>query len=956
MSNGTITGFVGKTVILGGGTYSTTLTVANGGNIYPGGQGQAAVYERAGITGTKLYNSGSIHGGFGGVAGGSGGATSGGAGILLESSAYISNSGFITGGTGGGGAGVGGYAGGTGISLAAGGTVVNQRAIYGGTGGYGGNGYGGAGGIGVNINGAGELENNNTVYGGDGGQGYNSQTGQETGGMGGDGVYLSGTAVLYNETDGIVRGGTGGAETGTSGGVGVVLTAGTEVINYGEIAGGTASDVPAGNNGGIGAYVRGAATIFNYNVIAGGGAAADGGGLPGGMGGAGVYLVGGGTLENHDTIKGGVGGNTLTNDSAGGNGGLGVAVIEGGTVNNYGRIYGGAGGNAYQDAGTGGVGLLLGGGMVTNTGLITGGQGGTSESGGVGGAGVYLVGGTLINDGTIRGGYGGLNGSNVVGGVMGDAVKFGAAAGTLIVDPGAVFDGAVVGNVGFADVLLLVGSTAGTISGFGTQFTGFRDVIVNNGANWTVDGTTNSFTEATALAVDGRLTLNGDLLDQGGATIGYTGTVVLGKNAEMQVTSLTLNGGEVETGKTGQVFDGPGTAGGKAGFVTVESGSSLVGFGLIVGSVTDSGTIAVSGGKLSVKGVFAGAGAVTIAAGSTLDLFDGAALSQAISGAGTLQLDGTKPYTLAAGAVLAPGVLKIDSGATLTGAGTIESRFSDLGSLSASGGTLTLEGIVSGNGGLAAAAGATLDFAGGGTITGTIGGAGTVVFASALTFDVGAHLSAAHVTDQGDLKLAAGVSITNASGDDFTLHTGSQAALTVSGSGADKFTNMGSLASGGLGTADVTLALVNSGIVSVGSGALAFLGAVTNNGTMSATGAELTIATTMGGTGTVDIGTHGTVSLRAGSVAGQTVNFQSGSSLLALTEPANFGGMLAGFGSGDRIDLVDTAATGLSFAGGVLTVTQTGGAAASLHFAGGYTTADFALKSDAHGGMFITFV
>jgi len=27
-----------------------------------------------------------------------------------------------------------------------------------------------------------------------------------------------------------------------------------------------------------------------------------------------------------------------------------------------------------------------------------------------------------------------------------------------------------------------------------------------------------------------------------------------------------------------------------------------------------------------------------------------------------------------------------------------------------------------------------------------------------------------------------------------------------------------------------------------------------------------------------------------------------------------------------------------------------------LHFAGGYTTADFALKSDAHGGMFITFV
>jgi len=43
-------------------------------------------------------------------------------------------------------------------------------------------------------------------------------------------------------------------------------------------------------------------------------------------------------------------------------------------------------------------------------------------------------------------------------------------AGTMVVDPGAVFIGAVAANT--SDTIELAGSHAGTLDGFGTQITG----------------------------------------------------------------------------------------------------------------------------------------------------------------------------------------------------------------------------------------------------------------------------------------------------------------------------------------------------------------------------------------------------------------------------------------------------------------------------------------------------
>jgi hypothetical protein len=77
--------------------------------------------------------------------------------------------------------------------------------------------------------------------------------------------------------------------------------------------------------------------------------------------------------------------------------------------------------------------------------------------------------------------------------------------------------------------------------------------------------------------------------------------------------------------------------------------------------------------------------------------------------------------------------------------------------------------------------------------------------------------------------------------------------------------------------------------------------------------------------------------------------------LLDLADPSAFAGTLAGFGGADHIDLLETAANSLSYAGGVLTVEESGATIARLHVSGAYTTNSFSLGSDGAGGSLIGF-
>jgi hypothetical protein len=194
------------------------------------------------------------------------------------------------------------------------------------------------------------------------------------------------------------------------------------------------------------------------------------------------------SLTNNGVIHGGAG----SNSSVGGIGGVGVNFKAGTTLTNTSSITGGTGGSGSSTTGgAGGAGVNLLAGTLTNSGSITGGTGGTgTTTGGHGGSGVFLDGGTLINSGTISGGQGGP-GTPI--GTAGDAVKFGSAASTLMVDPGAVFNGHVVASASVTDVLELSGTQAGgTVIGLGTEFTNFSTLTFLPGAAWTVDAGTHA--------------------------------------------------------------------------------------------------------------------------------------------------------------------------------------------------------------------------------------------------------------------------------------------------------------------------------------------------------------------------------------------------------------------------------------------------------------------------------
>jgi hypothetical protein len=175
-------------------------------------------------------------------------------------------------------------------------------------------------------------------------------------------------------------------------------------------------------------------------------------------------------------------------------------------MTNQGVIQGGAGGANYY-GGNGGTGVVLTQhDVLTNFGTIAGGQGGNDQAAkyaraGLGGVGVYVRdGATLINAGTIAGGAGGLglyatpNTEGHDNGAAGKAVDFAPnATATLVVDPGAVFDG-IVSDANGTDVLVLAsGNTTGTISGIGSLFTGFGQIDIAPGAAWTISGDSAGF-------------------------------------------------------------------------------------------------------------------------------------------------------------------------------------------------------------------------------------------------------------------------------------------------------------------------------------------------------------------------------------------------------------------------------------------------------------------------------
>jgi hypothetical protein len=257
--------------------------------------------------------------------------------------------------------------------------------------------------------------------------------------------------------------------------VGIVLVDGGSVANHGLIV---STGIHSGVNLAAGGSIDNAGIIesaalngvsIGSTSVAGAGAVVNSGTIEGGN--VGAYLGVGGAVYNDGLIAGT---------------GPGVRLAAGGSIDNVGIIQGAAANGVFISTGT-----ILNSGTIESTGLNgSSGDGiaiATSTSGAPGTvlnygvissttmSGIYLAaGGTVTNAGTIIGNDG-------------TAVLFAGGSNLLVVDPGALFVGAVIG-AGADTIELAAGSAAGTLSGLGTSFTGFDAITVDAGAKWRLSG------------------------------------------------------------------------------------------------------------------------------------------------------------------------------------------------------------------------------------------------------------------------------------------------------------------------------------------------------------------------------------------------------------------------------------------------------------------------------------
>lgn len=175
-----------------------------------------------------------------------------------------------------------------------------------------------------------------------------------------------------------------------------------------------------------------------------------------------------GTIESTGTMSGAIFGGTgeAVNSDEVVNRGLieatgSFGAIDAESITNFGTVHSS---NAYGLS-------VFGDGRVTNSasGLI------------LGDIGIFVTGGaTVVNAGTIEST-----------GAPGVAIMFpSGGVDRLIVDPGAVFGGTVLGPGGAGTIELADGPQPGTLSGIGTSFQSFGTIEVDSSAVWTLSGDT----------------------------------------------------------------------------------------------------------------------------------------------------------------------------------------------------------------------------------------------------------------------------------------------------------------------------------------------------------------------------------------------------------------------------------------------------------------------------------
>ena len=303
------------------------------------------------------------------------------------------------------------------------------------------------------------IDNAGLISASDTASGYGIQLGSSSAAVG--------TGFVTNQTGGTIQGGHfglyvngNGTVTNASGGTINSQRFGVDIHGVGIVSNASNGTISGTT---IAAYVYGA------------GAAGDQ---------SGVQIYNAGTLIGSDGAVEFAGG-SVTNVAGGtidGLGKYGILLGGPGTVVNAGKVTGGAyGATTYPSAVYAAINLGEGGSIVNQAGGTISGYNGIYIGGGIG------IGGTLTTAGTVI-----ATGSNA------SAVTFGKYLNNyrLIVDPGAVFVGAVKGASGVLE--LATGSSAGSLSGIGTSITNFASLQFD-GSPWSVSGNAAGLTAMSAI-------------------------------------------------------------------------------------------------------------------------------------------------------------------------------------------------------------------------------------------------------------------------------------------------------------------------------------------------------------------------------------------------------------------------------------------------------------------------
>ena len=322
----------------------------------------------------------------------------------------------------------------------------------------------------------------------------------------------------------------------------------------------------------------------------------------------------------------------------------------------------------------------------------------------------------------------------------------------------------------------------------------------------------------------------------------------------------------------------------------------------------------------------AGTGFTSIANGGWLEM-DSAQASVVASGGG--QNSGLSGLFANAGTLLLRGnsnfgsggvTLTTTSGLTNSGLFEVDSYGGDGASSVTIGGGLVNEGTFNlGNGGLSAASNVKAtnlyNYAGQINVSGGNGDIGTLTFTGAALNDAGVYVGAG-----GDIAVAGG----------YTQYGG---VTTINGTlSASAYTQDG-------GSTTVNGALSAASVNVRGGG---------TSGNFFVYNSALTSSSV---TKSVTLAASGYLTFNAAVSSSQTVTFEDASDTMFLGDAAGFAGLIKGFTDGDAIDLVNTAATNLTYASGVLDVFNGATQIAALHLSGAYTQANFSLVTDSRGGM-----